>query len=161
MLVSFSTLVAGCARPKKISSTPSGGPAWTVPAGCEQNLSGLYEHSKDSSFRYRVKDAGRHVRVEVLRPDSSNLRLELERTPVGLVGQTFWTGFNAARQSCPVQFPTTVTSCDAKGFDVETAGTMSVDEACQPDPQAAGGELERHRLNRIAVGDGGVTSAVP
>jgi hypothetical protein len=168
MVGSLLTLPWACARQQK-TPVKQAGVEWKVPSGCEHNLSGRYAHAADPRFEYAVQDTGKKVTFEVLkRPaagplvDGGSPRIELERTPVGFVGQTLANGFNAARQTCSVQFATHLTACDSDGLTLETASTAAVDEACHPDPQrATTKQMDPHRLNRIAVGDAGVSGFAP
>jgi hypothetical protein len=160
--------LTGCVHSSTSSrAAPPTPVAWGVPTGCDTNLTGTYRHQADEAFRYRARDDGQVLVLDVERATDGGAvppRIELRRTTQGFDGRTLGTGLNAARQACTVEFPTSVVSCDEKGLVLQALMTTSVDEACQTAPTPVGAEMQEHRLVRVeaaAAGDASVTDTRP
>lgn len=61
-------LLAACPRaPRPAEPQPTPAPPLRIPPGCEADLSGLWQHTKDPSYRYLADDDGGTVHLAVAR----------------------------------------------------------------------------------------------
>ncbi|HSP77652.1 MAG TPA: hypothetical protein VLQ93_03940 [Myxococcaceae bacterium] len=129
-----------------------------VPPGCEANLAGEYHHAENPAFRYLGEDDGDTLSLAVARAregeetprDAGTVRIILERTPEGFVGQTRATTFTPSGEPCPVHFPTEVVACDDAGLTLRSVAATALDEDCRPAPQEGRQVWREQRLVRGA-----------
>jgi hypothetical protein len=121
------------------------------------DLSGNYVHAGNPSFRYIGSDDGQTLSLVLQsgQPDSgapvvggNRISVHLARTPRGFVGQTRATVFVLSGQSCAIEFPTELISCDDGGVVLRSATTAAVDESCRPPQGGSRGVMAEHRLLR-------------
>ena len=149
----------GCIRkpPAAPASPPPHQPLIQVPPGCLADLSGIYVHGQNASYRYLASDDGGtlFIAVERSRSDAGVARMDpnpvsvsLSRTAKGFVGETHAVLFVATGRACPVEFPTEIIACDDAGLMLKSAISSAVDESCQPSQAPAHTVMAEHRLAR-------------
>lgn len=129
------------ACPARTPALPSAAPPIRVPPGCERSQAGEYHHEDNAAFRYLGEDDGGTLTLtlararegaEVQTDGGTAVRIVLNRTPDGFVGETRATTFTPSGTGCPVRFPTQATACDERGLTLRSVASTSVDEACRP-----------------------------
>lgn len=132
-------LLFACAHgaPKPVAPPPAPGPH--VPPGCEQNLTGRYQHARDPAYVYDGQDDGGTLVLALKRTDTppsdagwASTRIVLTRTPDGFNGATRTTAFNSLHQSCAVALPTQLIACGDGGLTLRSAEKLAIDPSCQP-----------------------------
>jgi hypothetical protein len=123
---------------------------------CATNLSGLWRHSDDDSFRYLARDDGGVLILESVRTGrdggSHSSEVVLVRTPGHFVGAV---GVARVRADagCAALFPVEVVSCADAGLWVSTVDRERVDAECRLLGQPASRHV--HHLVRVAPDAGG------
>ncbi len=149
----------GCIRkPPAAPASPPPEPLIQVPPGCLADLSGIYVHGQNASYRYLASDDGGtlFIAVERSRSDAGVTRMEpnpvsvsLSRTAKGFAGETQAVLFVATGRACHVEFPTEIIACDDAGLMLKSAISSAVDESCQPSKAPAHAVMAEHRLARV------------
>ncbi len=141
----------GCAAPPAPPPEPPARPAPPPSplAGCPADLSGVWRHSEDDSFRYLARDDGGVLLLEVhhVAADGGTeaSQLVLVRSPGSFVGAVGVARFNGDA-GCAALFPAEVVSCADAGLVVYTVQRLRVDGACRP---VEPGVHRLHRLVRV------------
>jgi len=140
------------------------------PRYCDQDLSGVWLNSSDSSFAYRLTDHGDTVRGKFFRrgadggeatppPGDDPLLIELHRTASALAGTMKTMGESESGRRCPIEFGLQVSSCQPGVLQVIAETSMAVREDCSRQKTGDGGELPpqlaEYRWERLPSGDGG------
>jgi hypothetical protein len=137
-----------------------------VPAGCEQNLAGLYAHRDDGTFRYLVTDDGLNLHVHAFRQYGSTAvelasggAIDLRRTATGIHGEARASMRNRLQKDCPVVFPYELTACAPEQLTLRAVQQLSLTDDCQVE-NALQLNLIENVLDRMPMPDaGGVAAA--
>ncbi|PTL78496.1 hypothetical protein [Vitiosangium sp. GDMCC 1.1324] len=153
--------------------TPSQPPAplpIRVPPGCEKSQAGEYHHAQNPAFRYLGEDDGGTLTLTLARAregaefqtdGGTAVRIVLNRTPDGFVGETRATMFTPTGTECPVGFPTQATTCDDKGLTLRSVASAAIDEQCRPATNGSKPVWKEQRLLRGAPNAGTPDAGAP
>ena len=117
---------------------------------CDQDLTGIWFNSSDTSFAYRFRDHGEVIRGEFLErqadgglqaPDDPIL-FELHRTDGGLGGVMRSQGASASGRICPVEYGTSISDCKPDALQVVVETSVQVDDECKRKRLPDGGEMQ-------------------
>ena len=133
-----------------------------VPAGCEANLTGTWQHATVPGWRYEVTDDGATVHMRVFAPPAAGAEgatVELRRTPDGFLGQAESLVATPGGPPCRVKFDAEVLACQLGALELRSAASASVDARCRMPAGEAMGPMLQHRLVRApAAPDAGPAS---
>jgi len=101
-----------------------------------------------------VPDAGPSDAGLEVEPRSS-IRVELQRTAGGFVGQTIAPLTHPSGRTCQTQFPTSVLSCSDGGLLLETHAATALGDECQPPAKPQEVPHLQHQLIRPSIPDAG------
>ncbi|MFL5351173.1 hypothetical protein [Archangium sp.] len=158
------------ACPARTPALPSAAPPIRVPPGCERGQAGEYHHTDNPAFRYLGEDDGGTLTLtlarareggEVRTDGGTAVRIVLNRTPDGFVGETRATTFSRTGTECPVRFPTQATVCDEQGLTLRSVASTAVDEDCKPAASGPKPVWKEQRLLRGAPDAGTPDAGTP
>ena len=148
-------LVCACAAPPAPAPEPPARPA-SAPSptdACPSDLSGLWRHGEDDSFRYLARDDGGVLTLQVTHTTDAGAQqseLVLVRAPGSFLGAV-----GLARMlpdgGCAALFPAEIVSCADGGLVVSTVERLRVDGAWRP---VEPGVYHLHRLVRVTADAG-------
>lgn len=81
-------------------------------------------------------------------PEPSSVRVELQRTDRGFLGNTLAPLIHPTGRTCEGRFPTTVLSCADGGLLLETQSATALGDACQAPARPLGLLTQKHQLVR-------------
>ena len=152
-----------------------------VPPGCLESMAGAWVHTSDPTYRYQADDDGGTLTLIVSHvavldagfsprrfrpvdggfvdagapdagPEPSSVRVELQRTEHGFVGNTLAPLSHPTGRVCEGKFPTTVLSCAGGGMLLETQSATALGDACQAPARPLEQLTQRHQLVRPDAG---------
>ncbi|MHB8418275.1 MAG: hypothetical protein ACYDCL_09375 [Myxococcales bacterium] len=131
------------------------GGAPVVPPGCDESLSGEWQHQDDSSYRFTARDDGRELTLKPYRVlegsdaglTPNDMSIELARTPVGFVGLFKMTESLEGGKRCQAAFDARIVSCEPGKLTLRIEQSYAVDQDCRRVP-TGGPDIAEHVLVR-------------
>jgi hypothetical protein len=134
-----------------------------MPPGCDQSLTGEWEHQDDPSYRYTAFDDGGSLVLSPRRVTDEGddagatlegMSIELGRTPAGFIGKFKMIEEVEGGKKCPASFDAHVVSCEAEKLTLRIEQSYAVDKSCNR-VATGGSDVAEHVLVRRHPTDGG------
>ena len=153
--------LCGCPRavPPPPVPQPPAAPVVRIPAGCDGELSGEWQHQDDPTFRYHLEDDRKDVTAWVYRvfvpggqDAGATAVVHLRRTAEGFVGTAQSVSLPPSGRECTARFQTRVTACTPSTLTLSSATSTPVGEGCQTPALPQPAAMLEHRLARVDAG---------
>ena len=130
-----------------------------LPAGCQANLTGLWEHEGSMTFRYEAQDDGQKLKLIPHRVNADGtpmdddakvqeMEISMARKPEGFTGDFKMMQTTDTGDRCGVLFAARITACAPDRMTLQVEQSYAVNESCQR-IDMGGSDTAEHVLVRL------------